>query len=120
MHTIKHRDCVAQQDNKTLEIFVNKPGHSGMKRSCHRCGEHFDEKYVDFLCPPCLKECGWEPDYPTNADYIRSMSDDELDEFIKKVKSRAHLSMSLGDRVAFEELCNLEWLKQSVGHNDIL
>lgn len=27
MHTIRFRGCIAQQDNKTLEIFVTKPGY---------------------------------------------------------------------------------------------
>lgn len=27
MHTIRYRGCVAQQDNKTMEVIVNKPGH---------------------------------------------------------------------------------------------
>ena len=31
MHTIKYRGCIAQQDNKTLEVFVNKPGRPKMR-----------------------------------------------------------------------------------------
>ena len=27
MHTIKYKKCVAQQDNKTLEVFVSRDGY---------------------------------------------------------------------------------------------
>ena len=28
MHTIKYKKCVAQQDNKTLEVIVSKDGYN--------------------------------------------------------------------------------------------
>lgn len=31
MHTIRFRGCVAQQDNKTFDIFVSKPGYPDKK-----------------------------------------------------------------------------------------
>lgn len=31
MHTIKYRGCVAQQNNKTLEVFVQKAGCEGKR-----------------------------------------------------------------------------------------
>ena len=48
----------------------------------------------------------------SNADRIRAMSDDELVEFIKKIKVRAALCKSVKNNDAFEELCSAEWLKQ--------
>ena len=57
-------------------------------------------------------------DYPkpykaqTNADRIRSMTDDELIEFIKNIKVRAALCKAVKNNDAFEELCSAEWLQQ--------
>lgn len=48
----------------------------------------------------------------TNADRIRSMSDEELIEFIKNIKVRAALCKAVKNNDAFEELCSAEWLKQ--------
>ena len=48
----------------------------------------------------------------TNADKIRSMSDEELIEFIKNIKVRAALCKAIKNNDAFEELCSAEWLKQ--------
>lgn len=48
----------------------------------------------------------------TNAQKIRSMSDEELAEFIKNIKVRAALCKSIKNNDAFEELCSAEWLKQ--------
>lgn len=48
----------------------------------------------------------------TNADRIRSMSDEELVEFIKNIKVRAALCKAVKNNDAFEELCSAEWLKQ--------
>ena len=48
----------------------------------------------------------------TNADKIRSMTDEELAEFIKNVKVRAAFCKSIKNNDAFEELCSAEWLKQ--------
>ena len=63
-------------------------------------------------------------DYPkpkkvqTNADRIRSMSDEELAEFIKKIKVRAVFCKAIKNNDAFEELCSAEWLQQPVNEND--
>lgn len=54
----------------------------------------------------------YKPNYTTNADHIRSMSDEELAEFIKNIKVRATLCKSVKNNDAFEELCSAEWLKQ--------
>lgn len=48
----------------------------------------------------------------SNADRIRSMSDDELIEFIKNIKVRAALCKAVKNNDAFEELCSAEWLHQ--------
>ena len=48
----------------------------------------------------------------TNAQKIRSMSDEELAEFIKHIKVRAAFCKAVKDNDAFEELCSAEWLKQ--------
>lgn len=37
MHTIKYKNCIAQQDNKTLDITVSK---SGMESICY----NYDKK----------------------------------------------------------------------------
>ena len=47
----------------------------------------------------------------TNADRIRSMSDEELVEFIKHIKVRAALCKAVKNNDAFEELCSAEWLQ---------
>lgn len=47
-------------------------------RSCHRCGKGFFSSYKEHLCQDCLKELEWEPTPYTNADHIRSMTDEEL------------------------------------------
>ena len=48
----------------------------------------------------------------TNAQKIRSMSDEELVEFIKNIKVRAALCKAVKNNDAFEELCSAEWLQQ--------
>ena len=47
----------------------------------------------------------------TNADRIRSMSDEELAEFIKHIKVRAAFCKAVKDNDAFEALCSAEWLQ---------
>lgn len=48
----------------------------------------------------------------TNADRIRAMSDEELAEFMKKIKVRAVFCKVIKNNDAFEELCSAEWLQQ--------
>ena len=53
-------------------------------------------------CSECKEFSKYEyENKKTNADIIRSMSDEELIEFIKNIKVRAA-----------EELCSAEWLQQ--------
>ena len=55
---------------------------------------------------------------PTNADRIRAMNDEELEEFIKHIKIRAAFCKAVKDNDAFEELCSAEWLQQPAGEED--
>ena len=48
----------------------------------------------------------------TNADRIRSMSDEELAEFIRDIKVRAAFCKAVKNNDVFEELGSAEWLKQ--------
>ena len=48
----------------------------------------------------------------SNADRIRSMSDEELAEFIVNIKARATFCKTIGNNEAFEKLCSGEWLQQ--------
>ena len=57
---------------------------------------------------------GKDTNAPTNADRIRSMSDEEMAEFIKHIKVRAAFCKAVKDNDAFEELCSAEWLQQPV------
>lgn len=54
----------------------------------------------------------------TNADRIRTMSDEELVEFIKNIKVRAALCKAVKNNDAFEELCSAEWLQQPAEEDD--
>lgn len=56
--------------------------------------------------------CEYRRKKQTNADHIRSMSDEELAEFIKNIKFRAAFCKAVKNNDAFEELCSAEWLKQ--------
>ena len=54
----------------------------------------------------------------TNADRIRAMSDEELAEFIKKIKVRAAFCKAVKNNDAFKELCSEEWLQQPAEEDD--
>ena len=54
----------------------------------------------------------------TNADRIRSMSDEELAEFIVNIKARAAFCKAVGNNEAFEKLCSGEWLRQPAEEDD--
>ena len=84
-------------------------------RSCHRCGKGFFSSYKEHLCQDCLKELEWEPTPYTNADHIRSMTDEELAELL--LNGNATLVCPNGC-----DGCNgdcegrmLDWLKQPYG-----
>ena len=65
-------------------------------------------------CPGYDKCKKYKPNYTTNTndDYIRSMSDEKLAEFIKNIKVRAALCKAVENNDAFDELCSAEWLQQ--------
>ena len=56
-------------------------------RSCDRCGKQFVESYKEYLCRDCLDALGWNATYKTNADRIRSMTDDALVGFLTDFRS---------------------------------
>ena len=68
------------------------------------CGEPEDTALV------CVDRVIGKP--MTNADRIRSLSDEELVEFIKNIKVRAAFCKAVKNNDAFEELCSAEWLQQ--------
>ena len=62
--------------------------------------------------------CEYRRKKQTNADRIRAMSDEELAEFIKKIKARAAFCKAAKDNDAFETLCSAEWLQQPAEEDD--
>ena len=74
-------------------------------------GRCIGTKEVD-PCPGYDKCKQYKPNYTTNADRIRAMSDEELVEFIKNIKFRAAFCKAVKNNDAFEELCSAEWLQQ--------
>ena len=74
------------------------------------CGEPEDTALV------CVDRVIGKP--MTNADRIRSMSNEELAEFIKHIKVRAAFCKAVKDNDAFEALCSAEWLQQPAGEED--
>ena len=58
------------------------------------------------------KDCPYRTEPITNAQKIRSMSDEELAEFIKNIKVRAALCKAVKNNDAFKELCSADWLQQ--------
>ena len=52
-------------------------------RSCDRCGKQFVEEYKEYLCRDCLDALGLNATYKTNADRIRSMTDEEMAVFLE-------------------------------------
>lgn len=65
-------------------------------------------EYREGFTYPIKKGC----ESMNNADKIRSMSDEELVEFIKNIKVRAALCKAVKNNDAFEELCSAEWIQQ--------
>ena len=77
------------------EIIIKTDSHEHYKAA-----ESFARRLIDHSKPM------------TNAQKIRAMSDEELVEFIKKIKVRAAFCKAIKNNDAFEELCSAEWLKQ--------
>ena len=84
-----------------------------MKGNCGECERRW-------ACEIDPNECNeWlDPAPMTNAQKIRSMSDEELAEFIKKIKVRAALCKAVKNNDAFEELCSAEWLQRPAEEDD--
>ena len=82
-------------------------------RNCSFYRNEWCEKIIDSPDPEEARDCAYFREM-TNADKIRSMSDEELAEFIKHIKVRAAFCKAVKDNDAFEELCSAEWLKQPV------
>ena len=79
-------------------------------RNCFFYRNEWCEKIADSPDPEEARDCNYFRDM-TNADRIRSMSDEELVEFIKHIKVRAALCKAVKNNDAFEELCSAEWLQ---------
>ena len=91
------------------------------KRVCDRCGEEFFETYRERLCKDCMNELGWEYTPKTNADHIRSMTDEELAKRLIVLQQSAicYVSIKLGYTPPSPEIIYVEdfksvldWLKQ--------
>ena len=80
-------------------------------KKCNNLVNDWCEKVIDSPDPDMQRDCQyfWEK---TNADRIRSMSDEELAEFIKHIKVRAVLCKAVKNNDAFEALCSADWLQQ--------
>lgn len=86
-------------------------------RNCFFYRNEWCEKIVDSPDPEEVRDCNYFREM-TNADRIRSMSDEELAEFIKNIKVRAAFCKAVKNNDAFEELCSAEWLQQPAEEDD--
>ena len=86
-------------------------------KKCNNLVNGWCEKVIDSPDPDMQRDCQyfWEK---TNADRIRSMSDEELAEFIKRIKVRAVLCKAEKNNDAFEALCSADWLQQPAKEAD--
>lgn len=50
----------------------------------------------------------------TNADKIRSLNDEELANFLRNIKQRTKIALTVYSQEVFDELCNLTWLQQEI------
>ncbi len=83
------------------------------KRVCDRCGKEFFATYREWLCKDCMNDLGWEYTPKTNADHIRSMTDEELARMLWKT-GRNYRVLRCDPVVDFKEqtAALIEWLKQ--------
>ena len=86
-------------------------------RGCFFYRNEWCEKIVDSPDPEEARDCNYFREM-TNADRIRSMTDEELAEFIKHIKVRAAFCKAVKDNDAFEALCSAEWLQQPTEEDD--
>ena len=73
---------------------------------------------MDMAIAALMEPEGKDTNAPTNADHIRSMTDEELAEFIKHIKVRAALCKAVKNNDAFEALCSAEWLQMPAEEDD--
>lgn len=83
---------------------------------CNTCKHKDCWEYAE-PCNSCSDINGtpekWEPQ--TNADRIRTMTDEELAEYFSALTCFPEANKDICKGVANCELCWLEWLKQEVG-----
>ena len=79
-------------------------------RNCDRCGKPFVETYKEYLCRDCLDDLGWNATYHTNADRIRSMTDDELGGLLDSVYGEGWIDGAAEEWENDFSYC--DWLKQ--------
>lgn len=92
-----------------------------MSRSCKECA-HNNSDFIDEVCLDCYwpefaeEPSNFEPKPITNADYIRTMSDGELVEWLWfKVGKCPPFDVCPSQCVPCEAKdCWLEWLKQKI------
>ena len=85
------------------------------KRICDRCGKDFFETYREWLCKDCMNELGWEYTPKTNADHIRSMTDEELARKFMSLTCPPDVDDDICDKCDEYDNCEkcwLDWLKQ--------
>jgi len=80
-----------------------------MKKDCDTC-RHFKVDFDDLPCSGCRDFEKWEA--VTNADHIRSMTDEELAEFIATTFENGRVSVFAIYPELTENHCGLDWLKQ--------
>ena len=81
---------------------------------CKKCGgiAGWDPYFQSWICTRCGNE---EPKLITNADRIRSMSDEELAMWINDVTTNAFSVLALGSNKQTKTIFHwLNWLKQEV------
>ena len=88
--------------------------------SCMNC-KHVTKKETDFPCNECKHGVNVKDHYKprSNADHIRSMSDEELADFLEEFAVCTHCKYNDEDRCTFENPCShgfagaiaYEWLK---------
>lgn len=77
---------------------------------CRDC-KHDKEKCVGSSRRGSHKSC-FEPREMTNADHIRSMSDEELAVFIEKCEAAGYEDSSIAWREGGEAMDTLDWLQK--------
>ena len=80
------------------------------ERSCWRCGKRFCSVYKEDFCRDCLTALGIKPTPYTNADHIRSMTDEELAAYILCPRDLDPRKTVCTDLTCIE--CAKDWLKQ--------